>query len=138
MSQKFGLQKMYLICRGLRGLAPRPAGPLPRQGFQAPPPAGPSPRQTFQAPLPAGLSIRIRLQATPPTGPDPAGARPRRGRGLAGAYPGHRRILCFAFYLILFIFSSLLFFYECRDPPLSIKSLRKDIFCTIIGISHLM
>ena len=86
-------KKMYLICRGLRGLAPPPAGPSPRQGFQAPPPAGPSPRQTFQAPPPAGSSPRTRLQAPPPAGPDPAGARPCRGRGLAGAYPGLRKTL---------------------------------------------
>ena len=59
--------KIYLICRGRRGLAPPPAGPSPRKRYQAPPAAGLSPRLRF------------------------GGAWPRRGE--AGAYPGSRTTL---------------------------------------------
>ena len=55
---------------------------MPRVGFGAPPPAklpGTAPGGAFAPAMFAG--------------PDPVGARPRRGRGLAGAYPGPRKTL---------------------------------------------
>ena len=91
----------FKFCRGRRGL-PRPRGAFAPAKFLDPAPGGAFAPENFFDPAPGGAFAPANFLDPAPGGafapakyfdPAPGGGRPRRGRGLSGAYPGPRNSL---------------------------------------------
>ena len=100
--EKWILTALMNIFAGASGACPAPGGAFAPEKVLDPAPGGGKAPAKFIDPAPGGGKAPAKFLDPAPGGafapansfdPAPGGARPRRGRGLAGAYPGPRNSL---------------------------------------------